>query len=344
MPKLLFKTIWNSLLLSLLFLGSCKKDAGVIDSRTGVTKINRFIPTDYSIQEFSVVDENLIFAMGVKYSQLKLFKTTDGGVNWSEMSIPAILDPNNMTLQSIVFFDADNGMIVVNNRAYRTYDGGQTWGGYIQLLPPPGSSYSYQFIFAGKLANGDFFLVESTGSWWAENRMFTSQPYALGYTQINSYTHDFTRFDYGHLCNGKFIYLVRDFNDWDNKLYVFDLATSLTDTLEIQGYIPRDAYYADGKYTLVRETGKINVYDSYAEEDYYNFHEEDYHSIERIDDYYVAVANKSITTNYSGQWKEVQGADGLGHAEFFRKVQKVENSKYFYISGDNGTFYKATFE
>lgn len=48
---------------SITFLG-CSKEAGVIEYKFGVTKIDRSIPTDYDIVEFSVVTEEICFAIG----------------------------------------------------------------------------------------------------------------------------------------------------------------------------------------------------------------------------------------------------------------------------------------
>lgn len=333
--------------LSMLLLYSCDKDGGIIDERLAITKTDCSIPTDYAIVEFCVVTENVCFAIGQKDDNFKLFKTLNGGQTWIQMSDPGFNYEWDLTIQSIVFFDDLNGVVVINSKAYRTYDGGESWSDYIKLLPPPGASYAYQYIFAGKTDDNKLLLVESQGNSWLDDRMFTSEPSGVTYTQIASFDNNSgTKSDYGHYSNGKFFYLTRDFNYWDEEVYVYDFATADMDTLDVFGHIPRDAIYANGRTVLVRESGKLNFHGGTSEEwnvDYYNFHEKDYHSIDLIDNYFVAVADGSITTNYNGRWEEVFNRDGTGHKEHFYKVHNIDNTN-FYVSGANGTFFKATFK
>lgn len=322
----------------------CHKDAGTIEKRLVATTIIRSIPTDFDIVEFSLVSADICFAIGVKDNLYKIFRTIDGGRHWDLTYTSAF---NDLEIQSIVFVDEFNGIIVFNNHAYRTYDGGATWStNYINILPPPGESYAYDFIYAGKTAANEFLLVESNGNSWIDNRIFTSSPFSSNYSMIASFEHDGDRHDYGHYCNGKLFYLARDFNYWDEKVYMYDLATQVMDTLDVPGSYGTavlDAMYADERVVLVRESGKLQFYDGNWEKDYYNFHGEDYYSVDFIDPYFVAVANKSITSNYAGVWEEAIKPDGSGFKENFMKVVKIDQTS-FYISGANGVFLKATFQ
>jgi hypothetical protein len=204
------------LFLAFLSVLSCKKDGGIIEEQLVITKVSKSIPTTFDIVEFDVVDENHIFAAAKSGYQIKLFKTENAGTNWEELNTPAVT--NVSIIQSLVFFDENNGVIVLDKRAYRTNDGGYNWDlDYIKILPPPGASYAYQFIFAGKNDNNELLLVESTGSSWAPNRMFTSAPSSNTYTMINSVNHDGAEHDYGHYANGKFIYLCMIFQHQQSK-------------------------------------------------------------------------------------------------------------------------------
>lgn len=57
----------------------------------------------------------------------QLFTTTDGGINWTEITLPEI--GNNKKITSIHFADTQNGFLTTNALGInlRTTDGGQTW-------------------------------------------------------------------------------------------------------------------------------------------------------------------------------------------------------------------------
>lgn len=337
------KYLYSLLLSGALLFAACTKDGGIIENRLVVTKIDRSIPTDYNIVEFNVVSENICFAIGQKDDAFKLFKTLNGGQSWQEMSSPGFTSVWDLVIQSIVFFDANNGVIVLDNRAFRTYNGGASWSTVGVSTP---SDYSNDFIYAGKTEANELILVESNGNSWIPNDIFKSSPSSTQYTTLATFDHDGSRHDYGHYSNGKFFYLMRDFNIWDDKVYVFDIATGQIDTIDVPGVAPMDAMFADGRILFARKLGKLNFNDWSSDVwnvDFYNFHNEDYYSIEHIDDYFVAVANGSISSNYNGVWEEVINTDGTGHTEQFFKIQKIDNSN-FYISGENGLFFKATFK
>ena len=329
---------------SITFLG-CSKEAGVIEYKFGVTKIDRSIPTDYDIVEFSVVTEEICFAIGQNNDFFKLFKTTDGGINWTVLNNPSISSQWDLNIQSIVFFDANNGVIVLQNNAYRTYDGGQSWTG-IGTNDYTGSNYVTQFSFAGKNESNELVLAESNGNSWYDNHIYTSLANGTNYDLIAHFSHDGTQFDYGNYSNGKLFYITRDFNHWEGEIYAYNFNLGTMETLSVSGAIPMDVHFANGRTVLARESGKINFHGGTSQEwnvDYYNFHAEDYPSIELIDDFYIAVAEQSISSNFNGIWEEALNIDGSGHTEHFMKVQKINNESV-YISGEKGLFIKTTFK
>ena len=66
-------------------------------------------------------------------------------------------------------------------------------------------------------------------------------------------------------------------------------------------------------------------------------------SIEQINNYFVVVSNKTIGTNYRGNWERVPFINNETYANNFMKIQKIDNAN-FYISGTEGLFIKASFE
>lgn len=332
------------LIATALTFSSCNKDVGIVEKVFTVSKIDRSINTDYDIVEFSVVNENLIFAFGVSNGDIKIFKTTNGGVSWSEINKPNA-SYTSLTVHSIVFFDENNGVVVFNEKAYRTYNGGQSWSSISATIPGSGN-YAYNFIFAGKNENNELILAESTSNSWYDDHIFISDPTSTSYTMVGTINHDGDGYDFCHYSHGKLLYITRDFNYFDDELYSFDLTTSVRDTINLYGIIVNDAMYAENRYVFAGETGKVffnNVSTNEWNTDYYNYHDNDYYSIEEIDSYFVAVANRSISSNYHGRWQEAINYDGSGHTEHFRKVQKIDNT-HFYVSGNDGVFIKASFE
>lgn len=329
--------------LGILTLFGCKKEAGIIEYRIGVTKIDYSIPTDYDIVEFSVVTENLCFAIGKENDNYQIFKTTNGGTTWSELTGPVSSPQWDLEIQSIVFFDDNNGAIALNNKAYRTYDGGQTWT-TIGTSDYTGNNYVHDFCFVGKNEAGEMVIAESNGNSWYDNHIYTSVPSSTNYNLVSHFQHSGIRPDYCSYSNGRLHYITRNFNFWDEKIYVYDFNSGILETLNVNSAIPLDVKYANGRTVFARETGKINFHNGNSQEwnvDYYNFHDEDYPSIEFIDDFFIAVANRSITVNYNGVWEEVINIGGTGHTENFMKVQKINNDNV-YISGEAGLFIKVT--
>lgn len=324
--------------LLLILITSCEKEPVIIEQQLVVSKIDKSIDTDADIMDFDIVDENTFFAIGRNGSTIEIHKTSNGGTSWTSCATP-IASGN---IQGIAFLDALNGIVVINDRAYRTYDGALSWSSPI-VAPYGSGNYASDFVSVGKTENDEFILLESNENSWYDNHIFTSTASGTTYTEIFSHNHSGERFDYGHYINGKYFYLTRDFNGWEYEIYMFDINTLTRDTIGINHFIVRDAIYDNGQVVVVSEDGKIHVPGSYDPEDRYNYHANDYNSIETMGSYYVAVANRSISCNYYGNWEEAWEVDGTGHEDEFFKVKRLNNNR-FCISGDNGLFINASLE
>lgn len=344
LPSTSLLLMFSTSLLLLLF--SCSKDAGIIETRVAVSKEDHSISTDYDIVEFSVVNENSVFAIGKKGDDMKIFKTANGGVSWVELPLPnGVVNQFDMVVQSIVFFDENNGAFTANNKGYRTYDGGQTWT-TILTADYTGNNSIYDFCFVGKNEAGEMIIAESNGNAWYHNHIVKSLPSSTTYSIVHHFQHSGIDSDYCSYSNGRLHYLARNFNNWDGEIYVYDFNSNSMETVDIFGSIPLDIHHAAGKTIITTKGGKIYFTDWSSSEwnvSQYNFHDEDYPAIEYMDGYYIAVANSSISTNFGGRWEEAINDDGTGHTEHFMQVQKID-SKRAYISGEDGLFLKVTFE
>ncbi|MNI90982.1 hypothetical protein D3C73_1485830 [compost metagenome] len=66
-----------------------------------------------------------------------------------------------------------------------------------------------------------------------------------------------------------------------------------------------------------------------------------YCSGENMGSYFIAVGEKVITTNKAGEWKDVYNTGYKKQQDMFRKIKKI-NQDYFYVSGDDGLFFKGS--
>lgn len=336
------KLILNSFIFLVLFnFSSCKKDGGIVQKQVVISKIDLSISTDYDIVDFDVVTDKLYFALAYDGSNLiKVFRTKDGGKNWVKLNGLGFLSKP----QSIAFTDEYNGIVVAENGAIRTYNGGANWSSKLELNTP--IDFASSFIFAGKTENNEFLLVES-GQLQGTNtrRIFTSAPTSVYYSTIFSSTVDENEYNFCHFSDGKIVYFCHDFNCTSTQIAVFDTETYTYKKLDfMNNFFHKDMMVIDDDLFVVSDIIiRKNINDSDDNEYFEYYSNGDYESIEKINDYIVAVGNNKIATNYSGKWQMVTLKSGQNFHGKFLKVKKLDD-KYFLISGENGLFVKATFE
>ncbi|MBF01412.1 YCF48-related protein [Flavobacterium coralii] len=96
----------------------------------------------------------------------QLFTTTDGGMNWTEITLPEI--GNNKKITSIHFADTQNGFLTTNALGInlKTTDGGQTW-----TVTDCGSQYPGKAYFkndgTGFFWNYELFQTSDYGGSWS---------------------------------------------------------------------------------------------------------------------------------------------------------------------------------
>lgn len=95
-----------------------------------------------------------------------IIKTTDGGLNWSELKLPSI----SGSLYSVHFLNSDTGLVSGHSEIYKTIDGGNKWtevqlgySGVFSAMHFPSSSIGY---IASKNAYGDILKTIDGGENW----------------------------------------------------------------------------------------------------------------------------------------------------------------------------------
>ena len=103
---------------------------------------NQLNETNTSIGRVRQLSTNLVIAAAIDTWAAnqgnKIYKTTDDGANWTEITIPMAV--NGLGLQQLDFKDELNGVAFIGNstttKVYETNDGGQNWteGGIISTM------------------------------------------------------------------------------------------------------------------------------------------------------------------------------------------------------------------
>jgi|GEM_PF-6355467 len=329
-----------SCLLILMF--SCTKDRGIIETKLVVTKQDFSLPTNFDIVNFDFYSENNLFVVAYSGYEVQLFKSNNGGASWIELPNPVSTWNSSVDeVQSVVYMDSNNLAFVVDNKLYRSFDGGQNWviiGEFSQSL---------RVFFADKTADGKLLFIENNGS--TDNRVLTSSYDSPAFTQIGSCPTLHFYFNQGHLSENYITFLTFDHDYSSGGIYGYNLVTQTQDFIGVNmnAYnYPNDALMAKGNLLFVRKDGILNSLfgiQSNSQSNYYRYHSSDYYSAVDMGDYMVAVGDNTISTSINGEWEEALNIDGTGIQELFRKVKKID-ADHFYVSGVNGTFFKATFK
>ncbi len=346
-----------------IILFACKKDLGDIQKVQVVTFSDFSIKTNADIIDFEIIDSNLIFAVG-KYEispYFEIFKTINGGKNWTVLDFDptdAVFGVNylDQDYTSFGFTDENNGVIVLNKRCFRTFNGGISWV-EVKPIDPYGNQIWY-YNFAGRSGQNQFIFSESHGLYNYKEHIFTSESNFPTYNFVNYRYNYGIQFNKGKVTNGKLTFFTDDFNYWDDICLSYDINTNSFDTLTDIHYsgMISDVYYQpnENTYFATLDEGyfsnfKLDPYDLIYHPKTYNFraifqyHDRPYYAIEKIDNYFIIVGEETIATNKNGAWQEIITSQGTGQKDIFYKIKKTTGSQ-FIVSGNNGLFKKGILE
>ena len=147
------------------------------DGGTTWTKINPFPALNENIggayvsyTSIFALDDNTVFVLGNMFATTnirRLYKTTDGGTTWTDISgsINTILPSGNML--NVLFSDANNGYVSGSNVLFVTNDGGASWNmevapegnlhnamGFAPRTVPAAIPFANRKLFIGTLSFG----------------------------------------------------------------------------------------------------------------------------------------------------------------------------------------------
>ncbi len=74
-----------------------------------------------SVESFSIVNSNIVYAMGGTFAVFNVYRTTNGGLNWS------VANSTNLGPGSGIFFIDQNTGFLATDNILRTTNGGNTW-------------------------------------------------------------------------------------------------------------------------------------------------------------------------------------------------------------------------
>ena len=345
MPAFIPKLKSCCCLLFVLAVFACTKDKGVIETQLVITKYSRNIPTDYDIVAFDTYNENHIFAVGFKQNTISLFLSSNGGSSWNDItdSFNSAWNQDIDAVKSVVYMGESNLAFVAGNVLYRSYNGGQSWetvSNGFQTLP---------IFFADKSEDGKLVFVEDMNSSWYPNKVYKSAYGSHSFLIVDTIPPAQGAYSFGHLHDNYLMLLDYENDYYYNCVRGFDFTTGENELIPISSTAyeyPLDAMRVGDRVFLIRKDGKLNFQsptNSFGDYSFYNFHNQDYYSGEFMGSYYIAVGDRTISTNINGEWEEALNPDISGQQEVFRKVKRIEGD-YFYVSGNNGLFFKGTFE
>jgi hypothetical protein len=306
-----------------LFTSSCKK------------KIIEVIPVieyeDISLSESADVKAFSFPSLQTGYAAgNNLYKTTDGGKSWAQLSFTG-------TIKSIEFIDENIGFCTAGGYLYKTINGGQTWvltvsADYVAIAKSGQIVVAKETTFIGniKVSNnngGTFYTAQtlSLNGHLSGLRVFENTAFIL---DDKGYEDD----------------VIRGVNIADSNKYVRLNAKCTAEENST------DLYYSSGKGAVVGGRGIIsnstssanNYYVAAFDRSYYG-HTYSYYGIDGYDGLMVAVGYHTIASNIDVKnkeaWNEVFNKDRNGFEQIFFRIRFFDRSTFF-VSGNNGLIWK----
>lgn len=305
------------LLLLMTSLAGCKKR--VIEKLAVIETENVALPDGSTVSLLSFLNENTGYAVGSR-----LFKTTDGGKSWQDLSVAGIT--------SMSFVDEDIGYCVVNGNLLKTVDGGQSFTTIAQAHKVTNTPEGH--VITG---TNEVFKTAIKMSINGGNSFFNLR--TLSYSKVFS---DLKVMD-------GFIVAIDQGDSNMEGIWLQD--TSRKVGLTTNGAV--DLCLSQGSGAAVGDRGNVagryagtgfanGIFIDFSREYFGNAYE--FKSVDAYNGIYVAVGRNTIVTtldmNNEDKWNDVFDKDLNGFENTFHLVRFIGDRK-FIVAGNDGLLWKA---
>jgi hypothetical protein len=337
------------LVIVISFGASCKKEKNIIETiqLSRITYLN--VPTEYDVVEIRFLNELLGFALceensiekGTNESHIELYKTTNGGATWSKEDLPVT---TGTRIRGFEMQSESSGGIMIDN--------------YFYHKSPMNIGSEWQLIY-----ENNFPLIISSIAKTTDNILCFTKDRSVdlvteiyewventpNYNLIGEFSRGFSDLDGGVIIDSTY-YFYEEFQSESDSMIAIQLP-SLTKKFHPHmgsfSYNNRIGHNFDiqNGYTLISNIyGEVALYYPKGisnvltgnEYEYYFHHQLPYYGVRFIDDFAVAVGNKTIASNHTGPWKEVFKENKTNYKECFLDVLR-RNQTSIFVSGTNGT-------
>jgi hypothetical protein len=316
------------------FFNSCKKEKQVPFDTPVLIKTDLSIPTSGNVVDFDFIDNQILCAVNENY-QLKIFYSNNSGSSWEIINTTSFPGVENKDIANILIFNDSCFAIVCGGYLYRTFNKGANWSRFSEFgLPTPIS-------FATKTSLNRLYFFQNGPSIISSRNIYSADYFSTEFYVASNFTNLYSDFIKVESNQD-----VVTFSDINNVILIYNILndewitieTGLSQYEHINSIIKYNSQ--SNAFIGATENGKVFSIFSQNGDFEYNFHQQNYFCVREIGSYIVSVGDKTISTNKSGEWKEVISTSLTKWDRVFYNLEK-KNNDLFYLSGDNGLFYEA---
>ncbi len=325
----------------IVFLFSCGKEPE-LEEYPFLTFEDRSIPSVYNCLDFDVVDEEIIFVCNNITIEQKIgfYHSPDGGKEWNKIgTIPYDFEFYDLDFKSISFVDEMNGIVVFNDFAYRTFDGGNTWNPITVTFPQ--NQEEQKLVFAGKNQNNQFILADFKAFSDSPDGIYVLNPTENEATMLYQFPNpNELHFSHGRI-NNNHLYLFTQQSSFGIKhILHLDLTNEKLDSLTPEDYninTISDVVHGNDRYLLLYGKYSVRFYGDYEHFKYVGY-ATSFKSLAYLeqDDLFIVGGETAMHWHKNGAWETIRNEVGKGKIDGIDiKKMKVFSKDFLYLMGSH---------